>query len=103
MEDLQRQRATSEERNFIEWIKAPTGKALAGGFSNRDNVRVPIQFKESQPQYFKIRFLLKNRPIHFYINRNKVIRRVKQNQLSFSSTEINKPFPAPEQCLGDQI
>ena len=41
MEDLQRQKATSEERNFIEWIKAPTGKALAGSFSNRDNVRTP--------------------------------------------------------------
>ena len=28
---------------------------------------------------------------------------VKRNQLSFSSTEINKPLPAPVQCLIDQI
>ena len=31
------------------------------------------------------------------------IRPVKQNQLSFSSTEINKPLPAPIQCLVDEI
>ena len=35
-----------------------------------------------------------NRPIHFHI---------KQNQFSFSSTEINKPVFAPVQCLIDQF
>ena len=35
-------------------------------------------------------FFLKNSAIHFHINRTSVIRPVKQNQLSFSSIEINK-------------
>ena len=35
-------------------------------------------------------FFLKNRPIHFHINRNIVIRLVEQNQQSFPSIEINK-------------
>ena len=60
---------------------------LGGSFSDRGNVRAPIQFgRESQPQHLKIQFFLKNRPIHFL---------VKQNQLSFSSLEINQPLPAP--------
>ena len=46
---------------------------------------------------------LKNRPIHFNINSTSVIRPVKQNQLSFSSIEINKPLPAPVQFLVDEI
>ena len=42
---------------------------LGGSFSNRDNVRAPIQFRrESQPQHAKRRFFLKSRPIHFHIN-----------------------------------
>ena len=77
---------------------------LWGRFSNRDNVKVPIQFRrESQPQHFKGRFFLKNRPIHFHIRSTSIIRRAKRNQLSFSSIEINKPLPAPVQCLVDQI
>ena len=35
-----------------------------------------------------------NRPIHFHINSTSVIRLVKQDELSFSSTEINKQLPA---------
>ena len=38
---------------------------------------------------------LKNRPIHFHINRTTVIRPVKWNQLSFPSIEINKPLLTP--------
>ena len=69
---------------------------LGGRFSNRDNVRAPIQIRtESQPQHLKRCFFLKNRPIHFHINSTSVFRPVKQNQLSFSSIEINKPLPAP--------
>ena len=50
MIDLWRYRATSGERNFIELIKAPN--FLGGSFSNRDNVRPPIQFRrESQRKH----------------------------------------------------
>ena len=71
---------------------------------NKENVRVLIQFRtESQPQYLKRGFFIKNRPIHFHINSTSVIRPVKQNQLSFSSIEIKKPLPVPVQCLIDQI
>ena len=77
---------TNQELNF-----------LGNSFSNRDNVRVPIQFeRERQPQHLK-------RPIHFHINSTSVIKPVKRNELSFSSIEINKPLPAPVQCLVDQI
>ena len=77
---------------------------LRGSFSNRDIVRTPIQFRrESQPLHLKRLFLLKNRPIHFHINSTKVFRLVKQKQLSFSGIQINKPLPAPVQCLIDQI
>ena len=69
---------------------------LGGSFSNRDNVRAPIKFKrEGQPQHLKRLFFLKNRPIHFHINRTIVIRPVKRNQLSFPSIEINKPLLTP--------
>ena len=76
---------TNESSNFV-----------GGSFSNRDNVRVPIQFRrEGQPKHLKILFFLKNRPIHFHINRTIVIRQVKQNQLSFPSIKINKPLLTP--------
>ena len=51
MVDLWGYRATSQERNFIEGIIAPI---FGGSFSNRDNVRTPIQFRrESQPHHLK--------------------------------------------------
>ena len=63
---------------------------LGDSFSNRDNVKVPIQFRtESQPQHPKRWFFLKNRPIHFHVNSTSVVRLVKRSQLNFSSTEIN--------------
>ena len=69
-------------------------KLLRGSFNNRDNVWTPIQFRtKSQPQHPKRWFFLNNRPIHFHINSTSVIRPAKQNQLSFSSLEINKPLP----------
>ena len=73
---------------------------LGGSFSNRDNVRAPIQFRgESQPQHLKRWFFFKNRPIHFHINSNSVIKPVKQNQQSFSSIEISKLLPVPVHSL----
>ena len=52
---------------------------LRGSFSNRDNVKVPIQFRrESKPQHLKRWFFLKNRTIHFHINSTSVITLVKQ-------------------------
>ena len=69
---------------------------LGGSFSNRDNVRVPIQFRrESLAQHLRRWSFLKNRPIHFHMNSTSVIRPIKQNQLSFSSIVINKPLPVP--------
>ena len=68
---------------------------LGDSFGNRDKVRAPVQFRrESQPQHLKSWFFLKNTPIHFHINSTGSTRLVKRNQLSFSSTEVNKPLPA---------
>ena len=51
------------------------GNFLGGSFSNRDNVRAPIEFRrENQSQHFKKRCFLKKRPIHFHISRTSVIR-----------------------------
>ena len=79
--------------------------SLGGRFGNRDNVIAPLQFRrEIQAQHLKRWFFLKHRPIHFHINSNSVIRPVKQNQLGFSSIQVNKPLPFPSaQCPIDQI
>ena len=76
---------TNQGSNFLE-----------GCFSDRDNVRAPIQFgRKNQSQYLKRSFFLKNKPFHFHINTTSVIRPIKQNQLSFFSIEINQLLPAP--------
>ena len=96
MVDLQRYRATSEEKKFIERIKDPIFLEVVLATSKRDNVRAPTQLgRESQPQYLKILFFLKNRPIYFHINSTSVIRLVKQNHLRFAIIEINKPLSDP--------
>ena len=42
--------------------------------------------------------------IHFHINNTRIIRPVKGNELSFSSTKMNNAtFCASPQCLVDQI
>ena len=46
---------------------------LGGSFSNRDNVTAPIQFRRGQSQHLKRWFFLKDKPIHFHINRTIVI------------------------------
>ena len=78
---------------------------FGGCFSNRDHVRVPIQFRrESQPQHLKRWFFLESRPINFPINSTSVTRLVTQNQLSFlqhwnqEATSCPSPY-----CLIDQI
>ena len=51
MADLKRYRETSEERNFIEQIKAPI---FFEAVLATDNVRAPIQFtRKRQPQHLK--------------------------------------------------
>ena len=98
MIDLQRYRATSGERNFIEQTNPPIF------LENRDNVRALIQFrKESQLQHLKRWFFLKKRCTHSHINSTSVIRLIKWNKLSFYSIYFNKPLPALNQCLVDQI
>ena len=77
---------------------------LGGSFSNRDNVRDPMQFRrDSQRQQLKRLIFLKNRPIHFHINSASVFRPVKWKQFSFSSIEIIKPFlpQSTESCRSD--
>ena len=47
---------------------------LGGSFSNRDNVRAPIQIRgKRQPQHLKRLFFLKKRPIFFHINSTNVL------------------------------
>ena len=83
--------------NVRKLLRTNQGSSFYGGtFSNKDNVRTPILFiRESQPQYLKRQFSLKSRLIYFHINSTSVIRSVRQNQMSFSNIEINKPLPAP--------
>ena len=46
-----------------------------GSFSNRDNVRAPIQYKkEKQSKRLKRLFFFKNKLAHFHINSTRVIR-----------------------------
>ena len=66
------------EQNFVDCRTSQDTNLLGGSFSNRDNVRAPIQFRrESQLEHPKRQFFLKNRPIHFHINTIKVMRPVK--------------------------
>ena len=79
---------------------------FGGSIRTRDIVKSPIQFRrECQCQHIKRWFILKNRPIHFYINSTTVIRPVKWKQLSFSCIETNKPllFQVHSIYLVDQI
>ena len=62
---------------------------LGGSFSNRDNMRDPIQFRRKrQPQHLKRWFFLKNRPIHFHINNSNVI----IDQLMFLAVDFSPTF-----------
>ena len=74
-----------------------------GASHNRDFVRAPIaliQVKSGkQPQHFKRWFFLKYRLIHFHIIGTGINRLVKQNKLSVSSIETNKPLPASFQSV----
>ena len=100
MVDLQRYRATSGERNFTEPIKATNFRG--GSFSNRDNVKAPIQFRRKrQSQHLKRWFFLKNRLIYFYINSTSVIRPVKWNKFFEHHNQHATSCPSP-QCLVDQ-
>ena len=64
---------------------------LGSSFSNGGNVRAPMQLEEKEsPSLF-----LQEQTHHFHINSTRVIRSVRRNKLSFSTTEFNKPHPAP--------
>ena len=62
---------------------------LSDNFSNSDNLKVPIKFRRAtQSQllfffFFLSFFFFKNRPIHFHINSNRVIRLVEKNKMTF--------------------
>ena len=73
---------------------------FGSSFSNRENVRAPIQFRrERQPKHLKRWFFPKNRHNHFYINSTTG----QWNKLSFTSIKINRSLLAPVQCLVVQI
>ena len=78
---------------------------LRGSFSNRDNVRAPIQFRrESQPQHLKRCFILKNRPIHFHINSTSVEESLhplaKNLLIPLPTRKISLPVDSsPKKCL----
>ena len=75
---------------------------LGDSSQNSNNVRAPIQFRrESQPRHPKRWFFLKNRPLHFHINRTSVTRLVKWNQFS-QHWDQQATYPSP-QFLADQI
>ena len=58
----------------IVYLCNKTNYFLESTFSNRDNVRAPIQFRrEIQPKHLKRLLFLKTRPIHFHINITSVI------------------------------
>ena len=64
---------TSQDSNF-----------LGDSFSNRDNIRVPNQFRrERQPQLHKRLFFLKNRPINFHIKQKSLVFPVLQSASHF--------------------
>ena len=91
MVDLQRYRATSGERNFIERIKAPIflEEVLATEimYEPQSNLEEKVNLS-----ILKDNFSSRTGPIHFHIISTSAIRLVKQNQLNFSSTEMNKPL-----------
>ena len=67
---------------------------LGSYFSDRYHVRALIQFeRHSQAQHLKRWFFLKNTLIHSHINSTSVLRLLKRNQSSVSSTGINQPLP----------
>ena len=63
---------------------------LGVSFSYRNNLRPQSDLEQKVKAIF-----LKNRPIHFHINKTTVIRPVKWNKLSFPRIEINKPLLTP--------
>ena len=66
---------------------------LGCSFSNRDNVKAPIQFRrESQPQHLKRLFFLKKKPIHFHINSTSALKTVKQSSFSFPALKSTRHF-----------
>ena len=77
---------------------------LAVTFSNRDNARASTRFLgESQPQYLKRWFFLKNRPIHFHINSTSVkTGQMKPAEFFQHWNQQATSCPNP-QCLVDQI
>ena len=77
----------TEIKNNLKRMKlyrTKQGSNFRGSFSKRDQFRRKI-LKDGFP----------SRRAHFHINSTRVIKPIKQNKLSFSSKEINKPLPAP--------
>ena len=72
---------------------------LRDSYSNRDNVRTPIQFKrESQFEHLKRWFFLKNTPIYFHVNCT-----IDKMSCVFPALKSTSHFLPIPQCLVDQI
>ena len=67
---------------------------FGGSFSNRDNVRAPIQFRRiRQPQHLKRWiFLKKNRPFHFHINSTSVKNWPNETSWVFPALKLKSHF-----------
>ena len=66
---------------------------LGGTFSNRDNVRAPIQFiRERLPQHLKRWFFLKNRLINFHTNSTHVNKPIKKKSWAFPELKSTSHF-----------
>ena len=72
---------------FVAYLKSPNqgSNCLGGTFSNRDNVRAPIQFgRERKPQHLHINIFTSLH--HFHINSTSVTRPVKRVFPALKST-----------------
>ena len=101
---------------FIEilsnlWRKKPHrtnqgSNFLRGSFSNRENVRAPIQFRrERQPQHLQRLFFLKNRLIYVHINNAIVLldQSLGTSWIFLALKSTSHFLPKSIQCLVDQI
>ena len=77
---------------------------LGDTFSNRDNIRPPIQFwRGDQPQQLRRWCFLKSRPIHFHSNSTGVIRPWNKTSWIFRALKWTSHFLPQSICLVDQI
>ena len=96
---IQRYRAITRERKLFQGTNK-TFNFAEGSFSYNSSIRVLIQFRRKiQTQHPKGSFFTQEQTHSFSHQQHSVIKTVKQNKLSFSSIEVNKPLPAHFQSV----